>query len=103
MQYVSKKVEYTVNKLHIFAIINILIDEMVKELKSGKSINIEGFGTFCINNLKPKKIRSVYSNKIKFAQKTKALRFKLSKDLEKYLVEKTIKDMKDMVEKCEEK
>jgi nucleoid DNA-binding protein len=102
LKYVSKKSGYTIHKLHIFAIINILIDEMIKELKTGKPIKIEGFGTFHLNSLKPKKIRSVYSKKIKFAQKTKSLRFKLTKDLSKYLIEKSIKDMKDKI-KWEEK
>lgn len=100
---VSKKLNYSIHRLHILSIINILIDEMIKELKQGNEIKIPGFGTFTVNELKPKKIRSVVSKKIKFAQRTKSLRFRLSRTLSKYLSKRSVEEMKKSVEICEEK
>lgn len=100
---VSKKINHSIHRLHIISVINILIDEMIKELKRGNKIKIPGFGTFSINELKPKKIRSVVSKKIKFAQRTKSLRFRLSRNLSKYLSTRSIEKMKKSVEVCEEK
>lgn len=89
--------------MHIFSIINIFFDEIARELNSGAEINIPNFGIFKIKTLKSKRIRSVYSDKLKMVKKTKVLRFKLDKKLNKYLVKKSFEDMKNMVKICEEK
>jgi nucleoid DNA-binding protein len=83
---ISRKISHKVHRIHILSIINILIDEMIKELKSGKDIKILGLGTFSLNDLKSKKIINVVSKKIKFTKRTKSLRFRLSKSLSKYLL-----------------
>lgn len=99
---VCNKIGYTIHRLHVLSVINILIDEMIKELKSGKEIKIKNFGVVQLNILKPKKIRSVATNNIKFVKRTKSLRFRLARRLAKFLSRKSIEEMKKSVDICEE-
>lgn len=100
-QMVSRKINHSIHRLHVLAIINIFLEEFAKDLIAGKKIRIPNFGTFQLNELLPKKTRSIYSNEIKFVKRTKALRLKLDKKLAKYLSNKSIEDMK--AKTCEEK
>lgn len=100
---ITKKINHSIHRLHVMSIISVLIDEMIKELKRGGEIKIPNFGTLKINNLKPKKIRSISTNKIKFAKRTKSLRFRLSKKISKYLSDRSLEEMRNAVETCEEK
>jgi len=100
---ITRKINHSIHRLHVMSIISILIDEMTKELKSGGEIKIPNFGTLRLNDLKPKKIRSISTNKIKFARRTKSLRFRLSKKISKYLSNKSLEEMRNSVEICEEK
>jgi nucleoid DNA-binding protein len=63
-----------------------LIEELIFELKNGNKIIIPNFGILEIKNLKPKKIKSIKTGKLKFAKKTKALRFSLARKLSKFLI-----------------
>lgn len=100
---ITKTINHSIHRLHVMSIISILIDEMIKELKNGKEIKIPNFGTLKVNDLKPKKIRSIATNKIKFARRTKSLRFKLTRKISKYLSNKSLEEMRNSVETCEEK
>ena len=86
---IIKDLNYSIHISHIFSVINILIDELIRELKSGKEISIKNFGVFKIKTLKPKKIISVRTGKVKFVERTKALRFVIAKRLTK-LIRKSI-------------
>lgn len=99
---ITKKIDHGVHRLHVASVVSILIDEMIKELKRGGSINIHNFGTFVLNDLKPKKIRSIHTNQIKFAKRTKALRFKLTRKIKRYLSRNSINEMKNAVKICED-
>jgi nucleoid DNA-binding protein len=82
---IIKDINYIIHYSHVFSVINILIDELVKELRNDKEIHIGNFGRFKLVDLKPKKIINIATGKIKFVKKTKALRFKISKKLIKLL------------------
>lgn len=77
VQAISKKMEHSIHQFHILSVINIFIEEMLADLKSGKSIKVFNFGTFDLTTLKPKTVKSIYSGKTIIVEKTKALRFKL--------------------------
>lgn len=98
-QLVSKYTNGFVHRLHIMSVINIFIDEMIIELKNFSNIKITGLGTFSIVELKPKRIRSVVSGEIKFAAKTKSLRFTLDRKLERFLLAKKIVDLTNCLKK----
>lgn len=82
---IIKELNHCVHNAHIFSIINILVEELIKELLVGNEIKIINFGTFYIKTINPKKIKSVISGNIMTTRKTKALRFRLSSKLVKYL------------------
>lgn len=77
-----------IHRLHVFSVLNILIDELIKELRTGNSIKINNFGEFKLKSIKPKKIRNIATGQIKFIKTTKVLRFKLADKLVKLLGKK---------------
>lgn len=77
IQLVSKKIEYSIHQLHILSVVNIFIEEMMKDLKNDKKIKIINFGTFELNKIKPKKIQNIITKKPQITKQTNALRFKL--------------------------
>ena len=92
---ITKKINYSVHRLHVRTIVRILIEELIKDLKQGKEIKIINFGIFKLKDLKPKKIRSVSTKKIKFVKRTKSLRLKLTRTISKYLSNKSLEEMKN--------
>jgi nucleoid DNA-binding protein len=79
---ISKRLNQSIHKSHIRSIINILIEEIVKELKNGNDIIIKGFGNLSLKKLKVRKMISI-NNNIKFARRTKSLRFSLTRKISK--------------------
>jgi nucleoid DNA-binding protein len=60
---VNKKINYTVNSKDTFVIINILLDEIKKDLYENNKIFISNFGTFYLKNLPERKMWSFVTNK----------------------------------------
>jgi nucleoid DNA-binding protein len=92
-EMVGKKLGYKINRFHIRAIVGLLVDEIIAELISGGQIKIDNFGMITLNKLKPRRIREVNSGKLKIASRTKAIRFKIDKNLNKYLVQKVFEKL----------
>jgi nucleoid DNA-binding protein len=86
--YIAKEIYYRIHYSHIFSIINILLEELSKDLTAGKEITIGNFGRFYIKTLGSKKNINVVNGQQRFTKKVKSLRFKLSRE---------------MIKKCEEK
>jgi nucleoid DNA-binding protein len=86
VRFIATKLNNQINKFHILSVINILIDEMLNDLKSGKEVKITNFGTFSIKGLKSKQIRNVVSKKLINNSSVKSLRFSLSKKLSKLIL-----------------
>jgi nucleoid DNA-binding protein len=84
---IIKELNHCVHNAHILSVINILLDEMVKELLFGNEIKIINFGTFYIKRIKPKRIKSVASGNITTTKGTNAIRFRLSHKLARELEE----------------
>lgn len=99
---IAKKLNHSIHRLHIFSIINLLIDELFIHLNNGGKIDIPNFGILEVKQIKSKKIRSIASGQIKFVKKTKVLRFSLARKFIKFLSKKSINDIKK-VNICEEK
>jgi nucleoid DNA-binding protein len=85
---ICKDLNHIIHHLHIFSVINILIEEIIKELKSGNEIDIGNFGIFSIKELRPKKIISLTNREVKFVDRTKVLRFKIARKLTKLIKNK---------------
>lgn len=82
---------------HVGSVINILFEEMIQDLKEGKSINIYNFGEISLQKTKPKKYFDVRYQKVMFSVGAKILKFSLSQKLRKKLcgaldLDKTFRD-----------
>lgn len=77
---VLKELKNRVHSLHIAAIINLLLEELSKDLLSGKDVRIGNFGTLMLKTIGSKKNVDVVSGEMRQTKRTKALRFKLSKN-----------------------
>lgn len=53
-QYVNLKINRVINFAHVYSVIVILFDEMIKELVKGSEIKIFNFGTLKIKKTKPR-------------------------------------------------
>ncbi len=95
--YVNRKINRVIHHYHVFSIITILFDELVKDLRQGKLIKISNFGTLSLKQMKPRRYFDVRFQKVMQADGKKILRFSLAPSLRKKLVEhldldKTLKD-----------
>lgn len=84
---ISKLKGKRIHKYNIIAVINIFVDELIKELKAGNKVKIINFATFQLNQLKPKMVWSIVSRKMMMGRSVKALRIKLDKNFKRLLGE----------------
>lgn len=90
--YVSKRIEHVINDRHVIAVINIMFEEMVKDLKAGVPIQIVHFGILSLPF--PKASRKYWDfrfQKVMTAPGTRKLDFSLTERLSKKL--RSILDM----------
>jgi nucleoid DNA-binding protein len=87
-QLISKRIGYITHSAHIASVINILLDEIGHELKTGRSIEIDNFGTFELSKIKSKSIQSVVNGIEIVTKPATVLRFRLSRKLKKWLSNK---------------
>lgn len=94
-----KNIGYIINGSHIKAIVNIMFEEVLKEIVKNKIFNIGGFGTFIFRKLAPRTYHNVITRKMETAEGNNILEFKLDKNLQKTLlnnldINKTFGDQK---------
>ncbi len=95
--YVNRKIKRIIHHYHVLSIITILFDEMIKDLKRGKSIKIFNFGKLELKPLKPRRYFDVRHQKVMQSVGHRILRFTLAPSIRKKLVEnldldKNVKD-----------
>lgn len=96
-QYVNLKINRMVHHYHVLSVVAILFDEMIKDLRQGKTIKIFNFGSFIMKTMKPRRYFDVRYQKVMLSPGHRILRFTLTKPLRKKLVshldlDKTLKD-----------
>lgn len=94
---VNKKVKRFIHHYHVFAIITILFEEMLVDLKNSKDIKILNLGTISLKNMKPRHYHNVVEKKVMLSTPHKILRFKLFSKIKKKIckhldIDKTFKD-----------
>jgi nucleoid DNA-binding protein len=94
-QYVNRKIKRIIHHYHVFSILTILFDEMIKDLKRGKSIKIFNFGKLELKNLKPRRYFDVRHQKVMQAEGHRILRFTLASSIRKKLVDYLDRTPKD--------
>lgn len=86
-RYVNKKIKRIIHHYHVFSIISLLFDEMLKDLKQGKSIKVVNFGTLSLKETKPRLYHDVNKRQVVLSKKHKILRFELSPKIRKKMCE----------------
>ena len=69
----------------IYSVVQILIEELIQELRSTHQLRLPHFGTFHLKTLNAKTIKNVATGKLTITQPTNVLRFKLARSLVRLL------------------
>lgn len=85
-RHVNIKINRAIHHYHVFAIISILLEEMINELVSGKEINIFNFGSLVLKDTTPRRYHNLVHRKIMYSSGKKILKFSISKNFRQKLV-----------------
>lgn len=85
-RFINLKIERIINAYHVFAIINILFDELVKDLKSGKEIKIHNFGSLLLKTTNPRRYFDVFQQKVCLGKSNRILQLFLTKKLRNKII-----------------
>jgi nucleoid DNA-binding protein len=94
---VSKKLKRTISIPHTNSVINLLCENILKDLEETGKFEIKNLGTFELIKMNPKKYFNVIEQSLKLTKGNKRIKFKLNKKLKKKIsnsidFEKTIGD-----------
>lgn len=85
-QYVLKKINKSIHHAHVMSVINILLDEVIKDLVDKKQIKIGNFGSFVMKRLSPRKHFNIFTKQYEMSKGNNIMRFELNKKLKKFLI-----------------
>lgn len=83
--YVHHKIKKVISKYHILSVINILFDEMTKDLLAGKHIKIANFGTLMLKKMPPRHYYDVRFQRIMTSTGYHIMRFFMAEPIRKKL------------------
>jgi nucleoid DNA-binding protein len=86
-KYVNKKINRIIHHYHVFSVLTILFDEMLKDLKQGERIKVANFGFIVLKQMKPRRYYDVKQQKVVLSEGHKILRFILAAPIRKKLVD----------------
>lgn len=84
--YVNLKIKRSVHTYHVYSVISILFDELIKDLIAGKKINVVNFGTLSLERTKPRKYCDINLKKVVLSKGARNLKFSLSRKLKNKLI-----------------
>lgn len=85
--YVNRKIKRLIHHYHVFSVISILFDEMIKDLKAGKEIKIVNLGTLVLKDTPPRRYHDVRFHKMMESTGHRVMRLFLAKPIRKKLCE----------------
>lgn len=85
--YVNRKIKRLVHHYHVFSVISILFEEMIKDLRAGKEIKIRNLGTLVLKDTPARKYHDVRFNRVMQSSGNRIMRLFLSKIIRKKLCE----------------
>jgi nucleoid DNA-binding protein len=83
--YVNRKIKRLIHHYHVFSVISILFEEMIKDLQAGQEIKIANFGTLLLKNTSPRKYHDVRFRRIMESPGHRIMRLFLAKPIRKKL------------------
>lgn len=84
-RYVNRKINRAIHHYHVFGVMTILFEEIVKDLKQGKEIDIFNLGVLSLHQTKPRKYYDFRYQKVMQSKGRRILKFKLSSSVNKKL------------------
>lgn len=85
--YVNRKIKRLIHHYHVFSIISILFEEMIRDLRDGKEIKVTNLGTFVLKDMPPRKYHDVRLRKVMQSPGHRVMRLFLAKPIRKKLCE----------------
>jgi nucleoid DNA-binding protein len=92
--YVNRKIKRLIHHYHVFSVISILFDEMLKDLRAGKEIKIFNLGVLVLKDTPPRKYHDVRFHRVMVSPGHRVMRLFLSKAIRKKLCESLDLDKK---------
>jgi len=92
--YVNRKIKRLIHHYHVFSVISILFEEMVRDLKAGKEIKIVNLGTLVLKDTPPRKYHDVRFQQVMESPGHRVMRLFLAKPIRKKLCESLDLDKK---------
>jgi nucleoid DNA-binding protein len=93
--YVNRKIKRLIHHYHVFSVISILFEEMVKDLKNNKEIKIANFGSLVLKDTPPRRYHDVRFHRMMESPSHKIMRLFLAKPIRKKLCESLDLKLKD--------
>ncbi len=93
-QYVNRKIKRLIHHYHVFSVISILFEEMIKDLKNGKEIKIVNLGTLVLKDMPPRRYHDVRFHRIMESPGHRIMRLFLTKQIRKKLCDSLDLDKK---------
>ena len=84
-RFVNNKIKRMIHHYHVFGVLTILFEEMVKDLLANKDIKIFNFGTLSLKTMKPRKYHDVTQRRVVLSKGHRILRFTLAAPIRKKL------------------
>lgn len=84
-RYVNRKIKRVIHHYHVFSVINILFDELRKDLEQGKDIRIFNLGKLTLKDAKPRRYYDFTKGQMAFSEGYRILRFTLDPKIRKKL------------------
>lgn len=92
--FVNRKIKRLIHHYHVFSVISILFEEMVRDLKVGKEIKIVNLGTLMLKDTPPRKYHDVRFNQVMESPGHRVMRLFLAKPIRKKLCDSLDLDKK---------
>lgn len=80
---VSKKINRSIEIVHINSVINLLCDSLLSELEDSGEFSIHNLGTFQLQKTKPRRYFNVLEQDFKVSEGNNLIKFKLNRKLKK--------------------
>ena len=92
--YVNRKIKRLIHHYHVFAVISILFEEMIKDLRADREIKIANFGTLMLKEMPPRKYHDVRLRQVMYSPGHRTMRLFLARPIRKKLCESLDLDKK---------
>lgn len=93
--YVNRKIKRLIHHYHVFSVISILFEEMIRDLKDGKEIKIANLGTLVLKDMPPRRYHDVRLHKVMESPGHRVMRLFLARSIRKKLCDSLDTEFKD--------